>query len=120
MFDLGEVKAYEYHDGVVFAGLPFQIFPKALAQGGRYNNLSQNFGSSRAATGFSFDLKYLIQQQDNFSIKAKVLTAPNDKDPNLYKLINELRAKGIAVKQNFSETIKSDFVIRNGDWSVKE
>ncbi len=119
MFDLGEVKAYEYHDGVVFAAYHAD-FPKALAQGGRYNSLSQNFGSSRAATGFSFDLKYLIQQQDNFSIKAKLLTAPNDKDPNLNKLINELRAKGIAVKQNFSETIKSDFVIRNGDWSVKE
>tara|TARA_B100000586_G_scaffold121058_1_gene87356 strand:- start:145 stop:846 length:702 start_codon:yes stop_codon:yes gene_type:complete len=119
MFDLGEVKAYEYHDGVVFAAY-HSDFPKALAQGGRYNKLSQNFGSSRAATGFSFDLRYLIQQLDNFSVNAEVLTAPNDKDPNLDKLINELRAKGIAVKQNFSETRKSDFVIRNGDWSVKE
>ena len=117
MFDLGEVKAYEYHDGVVFAAY-HSDFPKALAQGGRYNNLSQNFGSSRAATGFSFDLKYLIQQQDNFSIKAKVLTAPNDKDPKLNKLISELRAKGITVRQDFKETGKSDFVIRNGDWAL--
>jgi len=31
-----------------------------------------------------------------------------------------LRVKGISVKQDFSETGKSDFVIRNGDWSVKE
>ncbi|SVC36309.1 uncharacterized protein METZ01_LOCUS289163, partial [marine metagenome] len=72
----------------------------------------------RAATGFSFDLKYLIQQQDNFSIKAKVLTAPNDKDPKLNKLISELRAKGITVRQDFKETGKSDFVIRNGDWAL--
>jgi ATP phosphoribosyltransferase regulatory subunit len=36
MFDLGEVKAYEYHDGVVFAAY-HSDFPKALAQGGRYN-----------------------------------------------------------------------------------
>ena len=70
MFDLGEVKAYEYHDGVVFAAY-HSDFPKALAQGGRYNNLSQNFGSSRAATGFSFDLKYLIQHQDNFSVNTE-------------------------------------------------
>jgi ATP phosphoribosyltransferase regulatory subunit len=119
MFDLGEVKAYEYHDGVVFA-VYHADFSKALAQGGRYNNLSQNFGSSRAATGFSFDLKYLIQQQDNFAVNANVLTAPNAKDPKLNKLINELRTKGISVKQDFSETGKSDFVIRNGDWSVKE
>jgi ATP phosphoribosyltransferase regulatory subunit len=40
-------------------------FSKALAQGGRYNSLSESFGSSRDATGFSFDLKFLIQQQLN-------------------------------------------------------
>ena len=61
MFDLGEEKAYEYHNGIVFAAY-HPNFSKALAQGGRYGGLSQAFGSSRAATGFSFDLKFLIRQ----------------------------------------------------------
>jgi ATP phosphoribosyltransferase regulatory subunit len=45
MFDLGEVKAYEYHDGVVFAAY-HDSFSKALAQGGRYSGLTKSFGSS--------------------------------------------------------------------------
>jgi ATP phosphoribosyltransferase involved in histidine biosynthesis len=64
MFDLGEVKPSEYHNGLVFAAYHLN-FSKALAQGGRYNSLSESFGSSRDATGFSFDLKFLIQQQLN-------------------------------------------------------
>ena len=72
MFDLGEVKAYEYHNGIVFAAY-HPSYSKALAQGGRYNGLSQSLGDSRDATGFSFDLKFLIQNQKSNPIKSKVL-----------------------------------------------
>ena len=68
MFDLGEVKAYEYHNGIVFAAY-HPSYSKALAQGGRYNGLSQSLGISRYATGFSFDLKFLIQNQKSNPIK---------------------------------------------------
>jgi ATP phosphoribosyltransferase regulatory subunit HisZ len=54
----GELKAYEYHTGVVFCAYN-EDYSKALAQGGRYNGLSASFGRPRAATGFSFDLKFL-------------------------------------------------------------
>ena len=62
MFDLAELKAYEYHTGVVFSAYN-ENYSKALAQGGRYNGLSASFGQARAATGFSFDLKFLSQAQ---------------------------------------------------------
>ncbi|CAB5498062.1 ATP phosphoribosyltransferase regulatory subunit (EC [Bathymodiolus azoricus thioautotrophic gill symbiont] len=58
VIDLGELKAYEYHTGVVFCAYN-ENYSKALAQGGRYNGLSASFGRPRAATGFSFDLKFL-------------------------------------------------------------
>lgn len=58
VIDLGELKAYEYHTGVVFSAYN-ENYSKALAQGGRYNGLSASFGRPRAATGFSFDLKFL-------------------------------------------------------------
>ena len=60
IIDLAELKAYEYHTGVVFSAYN-ENYSKALAQGGRYNGLSESFGQSRAATGFSFDLKFLSQ-----------------------------------------------------------
>jgi len=62
MIDLAELKAYEYHTGVVFSAYNVD-YSKALAQGGRYNGLSASFGQARAATGFSFDLKFLSQAQ---------------------------------------------------------
>ena len=58
VIDLGELKAYEYHTGIVFSAYN-KNYSKALAQGGRYNGLSASFGHPRAATGFSFDLKFL-------------------------------------------------------------
>ena len=58
IYDLAETKAYGYHTGVIFSAY-HQDYSKALAQGGRYNNIGQAFGQSRAATGFSFDLKFL-------------------------------------------------------------
>ncbi len=60
--DLAELKAYEYHTGVIFSAYN-ENYSKALAQGGRYNGLSESFGQSRAATGFSFDLKFLSQSK---------------------------------------------------------
>ncbi|MCS5586183.1 MAG: ATP phosphoribosyltransferase regulatory subunit [Gammaproteobacteria bacterium] len=60
MIDLAELKAYEYHTGIVFSAYN-ENYSKALAQGGRYNGLSASFGQARAATGFSFDLKFLSQ-----------------------------------------------------------
>jgi len=59
-YDLAELKTYEYHTGVVFSAYN-ENYSKALAQGGRYNGIGEAFGQSRAATGFSFDLKFLSQ-----------------------------------------------------------
>lgn len=59
-YDLAELQTYEYHTGIVFSAYN-QNYSKALAQGGRYNGIGESFGQSRAATGFSFDLKFLSQ-----------------------------------------------------------
>ena len=119
MFDLGEVKPYEYHNGIVFAAY-HSSFSKALAQGGRYNGLSEAFGSSRAATGFSFDLKFLIQQKFQTSKKNKVLIAPNIDDPKLISIINDLRTKGISIKTDLTGLSDVDFIKNNGEWKLKE
>ncbi|MDA9058383.1 ATP phosphoribosyltransferase regulatory subunit [Candidatus Thioglobus sp.] len=118
MFDLGEVKAYEYHDGVVFAAY-HDSFSKALAQGGRYSGLTKSFGSSRDATGFSFDLKFLVQQQLKTVKKQKTLVAPNTNDSKLTLLINELRSKGHNIKVDLTRSDDVDFVNKNNEWKLK-
>ncbi len=60
IFDISELQVHEYHTGIVFSAYN-ENYSKALAQGGRYNGIGKSFGKSRAATGFSFDLKFLSQ-----------------------------------------------------------
>jgi len=119
MFDLGEEKAYEYHNGIVFAAY-HPNFSKALAQGGRYGGLSQAFGSSRAATGFSFDLKFLIRQYVQTTKKNKILNAPNIDDPKLISLINDLRSKGFSIKTDLAGSTDVDFIKNDDEWKLKE
>jgi ATP phosphoribosyltransferase regulatory subunit len=119
MFDLGEVKAYEYHDGIVFAAYTDK-FSKAIAQGGRYDGLSQSFGSPREATGFSFDLKFLIHQQAIGLKNNRVLNAPNIDNPDFIKLVNQLRAQGHIIRTDLKGSDSVDFVNDNGKWKLKE
>ena len=119
MFDLGEVKAYEYHDGIVFAAYS-EKYSKAIAQGGRYDGLSQSFDSPREATGFSFDLKFLIHQQAIGLNNKKVLNAPNIDNPDFKEFINQLRAKGHIIRTDLKASNEVDFVNENGKWKLKE
>ena len=55
-FDLGELRGYHYHSGVVFA-VYADGWSNALALGGRYDEVGKAFGRARPATGFSMDLR---------------------------------------------------------------
>ena len=119
MFDLGEVKAYEYHNGVVFAAYHTE-YSKALAQGGRYNGLSQSFGVARDATGFSLDLKFLIQQQPSAKFSPTTLLAPNIDDVSLKAFVQELRSSGVVVKQDIENSNNTDIVKSGSEWTIKD
>lgn len=92
-FDLAELRGYNYHTGVVFAAYVAGQ-GQAVAQGGRYDDIGQVFGRARAATGFSTDLKNLVEtfqpQQDN----SGAIYAPSDNDKELISTIAELRRQG--------------------------
>ena len=58
-FDLAELRGYDYQTGVVFA-----VFVpgrgQEVARGGRYDEIGEVFGRARPATGFSTDLRTLM------------------------------------------------------------
>jgi ATP phosphoribosyltransferase regulatory subunit len=58
-FDFSEIRGYQYHKGIIFSAYA-DGFTSAVAQGGRYDNLNELLGIKRPATGFSLDLRYLI------------------------------------------------------------
>jgi ATP phosphoribosyltransferase regulatory subunit len=92
-FDLAELRGYHYHTGVVFAAyVPGQ--GQAVAQGGRYDEIGRVFGRSRPATGFSADLRTLLQLSRGEEQAAQGVYAPRADDPALDALVSELRARG--------------------------
>ena len=58
-FDLAELVGYGYHNGAVFSAYHAD-HGRALARGGRYDGIGEDFGRSRAATGFDVSLKELV------------------------------------------------------------
>lgn len=63
-FDLAELRGYGYHSGVVFAAYTGGR-SRAIALGGRYDEVGKVFGRARPATGFSLDLRELVEAVAN-------------------------------------------------------
>jgi ATP phosphoribosyltransferase regulatory subunit len=91
-FDLAELRGYHYHSGMVFAAYA-EGYSSALAQGGRYDEVGQVFGRSRPATGFSMDMRALVNALPSASGSRGIL-APLSDDAELRSKIQFLRAQG--------------------------
>ena len=93
-FDLAELRGYRFHTGMVFAVFVPEC-GKEIARGGRYDAIGKVFGRSRPATGFSTDLKELIQlSAREFRDRRGGILAPQAEDETLYAAMQALRARG--------------------------
>lgn len=98
-FDLGELRGYNYHTGVVFSALT-PVFGQAIAKGGRYDAIGKDFGRARPATGFSADLKTLADLSVGLNgDAARGILAPESSDAALMLKIADLRSQGMRVMQ---------------------
>lgn len=57
--DLGELRGLNYHTGITFQGFLTGV-GRTVCSGGRYNNLTENYGFAAPATGFTFSLLHLL------------------------------------------------------------
>jgi ATP phosphoribosyltransferase regulatory subunit len=126
-FDLAELRGYNYQTGMVFA-----IFVpgcgEEIARGGRYDAIGEVFGRARPATGFSADLRILLDLgQRDFSTPDSTIFAPADNDPALAETVQTLRQSGERVicglpgQAGDAGTMGCDrvLVIEKGEWVVK-
>lgn len=90
--DLSDLRGYRYHTGTVFNAYT-PGFGRALAQGGRYDEIGRAFGRARSATGFSADLRQLLRYDVDGPGAAAIL-APSGNDAGLDSVVRELRAGG--------------------------
>ncbi len=88
--DLGEMRGFDYHNGVVFEGfVSGQGFP--LLGGGRYDGLIGKYGYDCPATGFALNLEMLVETLETRGL----LPAEGRVD---FLLINLRGEKGEALK----------------------
>lgn len=102
-FDLAELRGYHYHTGVVFAVYQPGI-ANAVAMGGRYDDIGEDFGHAQPATGFSLDLKTLISQlPQSKEKKGPIFLAWSDAEEDKLK-VQKLREQGEIVIYQFTDS----------------
>ncbi len=124
-FDLGELRGYHYHSGVVFAAYA-RGYTGPVALGGRYDEVGIAFGRARPATGFSLDLRGIVSALAPASLPKSIL-APEGNEKDLLSKIETLRADGLLVIQvlpnsevNLTElNCDSALVLRDGEWLIE-
>lgn len=90
--DLADLRGDGYHNGVMFAAYAGGQ-SRAVALGGRYDGAGAVFGRSRAATGFSLDLRQILDCLPDPEVRAGIL-APLSEDGALTAAIADLRQAG--------------------------
>lgn len=123
-FDLGELRGYRYHSGVVFAAYA-PGFAAAMARGGRYDEVGEAFGRARAATGFSLDVRALAGA--SIGCGQRRILAPATRAPQLDRLIADLRKQGEIVVARLPGHARTDHELGcdhviarvDGRWQVR-
>ena len=124
-FDLGELRGYHYHTGLVFAAYVAGQRSE-VAKGGRYDHVGEAFGRARPATGFSADLKQWLDF-DNQPAAARGILAPAGEAAALLAAIAEARVSGQRVVQQLPGSpltaleagCDREFLFDDGRWQAR-
>ncbi|MGQ9685611.1 MAG: ATP phosphoribosyltransferase regulatory subunit, partial [Thiobacillaceae bacterium] len=92
LVDLADLRGYGYHNGAMFAAYAGGQ-AQAIALGGRYDGAGAIFGRARPATGFSLDLRRVVNGLAEPKPRQGIL-APHAMDPALRARVEALRASG--------------------------
>ena len=105
--DFADLRGYRYHNGVMFS-IYCEGLPNAVVRGGRYDGAGGLFGRARPATGFSLELRELLEitrpqvgsqaaPLGQPGLAPNTIAAPWIDDSSLRGAISALRAKGETV-----------------------
>ncbi len=98
--DLGELRGYHYHTGVVFAAYTEgSLVP--LGNGGRYDHIGEAFGRTRSATGFGVDLSLLASLVEHEEDITPGIFVPATDQVDVLEEVSRLRSLGERVVMGF-------------------
>jgi ATP phosphoribosyltransferase regulatory subunit len=106
--DLGEMRGFDYHSGLIFQGF-LSGFGQAVCAGGRYDGLTERYGFAAPATGFAFNLYNLLFALDRVlderaeeGTDILLFSSGQDKAPAQH-LAAVLRSQGYSVARDIIE-----------------
>lgn len=122
--DLSDLRGFQYHTGVIFACYSVTDSSVLVAKGGRYDEVCAAFGEAHPATGFSIDMRSILDFiPEPESTGLRQVYAPFSDDVELYEQIKNLRTQGVQVIRFYEESAIPDHAERlvsmNGAWTVK-
>ena len=123
--DLAELRGYRYHSSTTFSAY-IASSGRAIAWGGRYG--TENSNGYRSATGFSADLKTLLEFGDVKTKTASLILAPVGNEKDLLDAIEHFRAQGKKVVQSLFEHMNEEaevkfdrrLIEKEGKWIVED
>jgi ATP phosphoribosyltransferase regulatory subunit len=123
-FDLGELRGYHYHTGIVFAAYG-EGYRDAIGRGGRYDEIGLAFGRARPATGFTLDLRD-IASVGTVAAPTQGIRAPCADDAALRETIAGLRQAGEIVivdlpgheRPNGERSVDRELKLLDGRWQA--
>lgn len=125
-FDLGEMRGWRYHTGVVFA-VYVEGFGEAVALGGRCDGIGAHFGAARAAVGFNIELGALLEVGAGLRRGESAVFAARDAGDadERRREIERLRAEGECVVdalpgQTAAANCDRRLICEDGQWRVVE
>jgi ATP phosphoribosyltransferase regulatory subunit len=114
--DLGEIRGLNYHTGLTFEGFVTGL-GESVCSGGRYDNLTANYGFPAPATGFAFNILSLLAALD----KRPEIEATKTRDFLLFNL-REDRREVLEIAQCLRQkgyTTARDIIRRDFDSSLE-
>ena len=125
--DIADLRGFQYHTGVVFGLIEGQR-QRMIASGGRYDDIGAAFGRARPATGFSLDLRQLLDLDALVQpTHRKRYIAPAVADMALVQVIERMRREGHCVVIGFPDVdwasqrkqVDGELVQDNGRWVLR-
>lgn len=105
--DLGELRGFDYHTGIIFQGF-LSGFGHAVCAGGRYDGLTARYGFPAPATGLTFSLLNLLFALDKtldervpFGSDILLFSEATEMTP-AHRLATALRSQGLSVARNIN------------------
>ncbi|MCT4607267.1 MAG: ATP phosphoribosyltransferase regulatory subunit [Marinisporobacter sp.] len=124
--DFGMIHHIEYYTGVIFKGY-VNHYGKTVLSGGRYDQLTKQYGYYMPATGFGLNIDALLEvfsmykMNKDFACSTDYLVLyEKDYRKNGLKLAEQLREKGFIVESNLFEKNIKKHIVNANDRNIKE